>query len=215
MRLATLVSAGALAVMACADNGTIGLSHGAASSAGVGAAAGSTGQGGAASASTGAGGAGSGGAGGSCAPDPDPCGSTATVCGTVDNGCGVQVSCGACPPPQPCINGQCCQPKTCSDPAPGLCGAQPDGCNQIIQCSTACGDDAWMDCGSDGHCQCTDAAGFPGYAEAKTICEGLTWGNTPMYCGDPTPENKADAPVDCHGAGMQGPGPGYLWCCKP
>ena len=78
--------------------------------------------------------------GGSCAPQT--CASQGIACGPAGDGCGNQLSCGACVSPQTCggggVFGQCgfpdggaCQPQTCV--SQGIsCGPAGDGCGNLI-----------------------------------------------------------------------------------
>ena len=86
-------------------------------------------------------------------------------CGPSGDGCGGQIDCGTCPPPDTCggggVFGQCgypdagsCKPKTCAELG-YTCGANGDGCGNVIQCGA-----------------CT----------APEICGG---GGSPSRCGGP------------------------------
>lgn len=73
---------------------------------------------------------------GSCCTPDTTCGSG--ECGPVSNGCGGMTDCGGCPGGTPCMNNQCCVPRSCS----GGCGFQNDGC----------GGNACPLCGSGARC---------------------------------------------------------------
>lgn len=163
----------------------------------------------------------SGGTGG-CQPDPDPCGGA--VCGTVDDGCGNDVECGTCSPGEPCVDGQCCAPKTCADYPEACGGAQRDnGCGGTIFCGDAtCGDGSWMTCGMpEGLCRCEYAIDYPNADAAHATCMALNPNWFAFYCGEPPnldgfPPQNPDAPPGCvalNEKNLQVPGEPRIWCC--
>jgi hypothetical protein len=115
--------------------------------------------------------------GGSCTPNANACAGRA--CGTVDNGCGVQVSCGDCAGNEVCSpNGQCnCQPN--ADSCNGrVCGSVDDGCGNQVSCGSDCsGNDV---CNADGQCVCAPNQDPCGVRECGTVDDGC--GN-PVACG--------------------------------
>lgn len=155
-----------------------------------------------------------GGTGGACVPAANPCGEAS--CGTVDDGCGTQVTCGMCGAGQVCkADGQCCTPKTCAD-YPKACknAVEDDGCGSTIQCGDAiCGDGLWMSCKS-GACGCLAAVNWPpGEDAAQQLCDAfLGTDSVAYYCGADTTE----APDNCYFAGAQvlaAENQPWLWCC--
>ena len=79
-------------------------------------------------------------------------------CGSMGNGCGGTLNCGACPSGQVCTNNTCnlpCTPTTCAAQGKN-CGSIPDGCGGTLSCGT-----------------CT----------APQTCGG---GGTPNVCGSPS-----------------------------
>jgi hypothetical protein len=68
------------------------------------------------------------------------CASVGAVCGSLNDGCGTILNCGACGSGLVCSANQCtaCVPATC--PALGFsCGSAPDGCGGTLQCGTCSG----------------------------------------------------------------------------
>jgi hypothetical protein len=125
---------------------------------------------------------------------PTTCQAEGFNCGTIDDGCGVELDCGDCTPPEVCENNvcvdkcanvQCPTPEECHDagtcdPATGLCSdpsAKPDG--------TAC---------DDGDA-CT---------QTDTCAGGVCIGGNPVVC---TPSDQ------CHVAGTCDPATGL--CSDP
>jgi hypothetical protein len=76
---------------------------------------------------------------------PRSCQAQGIACGPAGDGCGGQLSCGTCTPPQTCGGGThftcsvpdagTCIPKTCKDQGFD-CGANGDGCGGLLQCGT-------------------------------------------------------------------------------
>src|SRR5688572_14395769 len=58
-------------------------------------------------------------------------------CGSVPNGCGVNVQCGTCPAPSICssTNTCGCTPTTCQAQGKN-CGTIPDGCGSTLTCGS-------------------------------------------------------------------------------
>ena len=156
---------------------------------------------------------GTGGAGG-CDPIPYPC--MGLACGTADDGCGVEVTCGTCGAGQVCTAGACCTQKMCAADYLGACkGAmEPDGCGGMIACGdNVCGDGKWMTCKSDA-CACLLASAWaPDDPMPQTSCDVGYPGSTAYFCGEQSPE----VPAGCIFTDVQivtadfSP---WLWCCQ-
>jgi hypothetical protein len=95
-----------------------------------------------------------------CTPNPNAC--AGHECGTVDNGCGVQVSCGECANSEICNNntGQCgaCTPtqNPCGD---RVCGTVDNGCGTSVECGP---DNGNCPAAPDSKCQTGTGACDPG-----------------------------------------------------
>lgn len=153
-----------------------------------------------------------GGAGG-CAPKMYPC--MGLACGTADDGCGVEVTCGTCGAGQVCTAGACCTQKTCAE-YPGACknAVEPDGCGGMIACGDAkCGDGLWMNCKA-GACACLAAAiWIPDDPMPQQTCDTVMFGSVAYFCGADTTE----APPGCVFTDAQilsAEGQPWLWCCQ-
>ena len=92
---------------------------------------------------------------------PTTCAEVGANCGTIDDGCGAQASCGACGGNDVCQDNVCvCQPTTCA--AEGAeCGVIDDGCGVSLDCGGCSG----MDECQANVCvcvprDCTDACGI-------------------------------------------------------
>ncbi len=118
-------------------------------------------------------------------PAPDPsnactplsCTSEGANCGTIDDGCGGELQCGFCSPPETCggagESNQCgCTPIECSDVS-AECGAIDDGCGGEVDCG-GCGDTDW--CGGGGEanaCGCAPSGMSEGIARLGSSVEGI------------------------------------------
>lgn len=113
---------------------------------------------------------------------PRDCATLRANCGALDDGCGTEIDCGACPDGQACGSGGIpnlcgCQPRSCD--ALGVeCGQADSGCGAMVDCG---------DCGGAGTCvagTCTCEATNPcnplGYdcGQALDGCGGM------VSCGD-------------------------------
>jgi hypothetical protein len=97
------------------------------------------------------------------------------LCGTVGNGCGGTLSCGACPAGMTCgaggRDGVCaptpgtCTAKTCDYMGGRYCGTIGDGCGAVLECGSACPDG--QTCGGGG------VAGVCGNGTGGGPCERL------------------------------------------
>jgi hypothetical protein len=111
---------------------------------------------------------------------PTTCAAEGKTCGTIDDGCGIRINCGACAPPQTCggggVENVCgtpdreCVPTTCA--AEGkTCGTIDDGCGIRINCGSCappqtCGGGGIANvCGTMGP-RATDFAGPAARGEA-------------------------------------------------
>jgi hypothetical protein len=96
---------------------------------------------------------------------PRSCGQLGATCGNPNDGCGITLNCGACPPPQTCgaqTPFRCgtpgCAPLTCNpaDGGPARCGTLSNGCGATLTCPTTC--QAPTFCGGGGvpnQCGCS------------------------------------------------------------
>ncbi|MFN8662089.1 MAG: hypothetical protein U0075_09380 [Thermomicrobiales bacterium] len=126
-----------------------------------------------------------------CTPDTNPCGNR--ECGSVDNGCGVDVSCGECTAPEICNSntGQCgCTPD--QDPCGGReCGSVDDGCGQQVACGPNGGACSGSDtCNNAGQCVCTPDPNACAGRECGSVDDGC---GTPVQCGTCTSPETCDA----------------------
>ena len=130
-------------------------------------------------------------------------------CGSLPDGCGGTIVCGACTFPQTCGGGSpsnphvCgCTPKT-SCPAGDNCGTVPDGCGGAVSCGTC---PAPQTCGTPGNpnqCTCTP----------KTTCPaGDNCGTVPDGCGGVVTCGACTAPQSCGGGSPSNPN---LCGCTP
>lgn len=143
---------------------------------------------------TAGGGTGGGGTGGSCTPTT--CVAAGAECGTIDDGCGSQLECGACTAPDTCdANNQCvCTPTTCADEGAN-CGSIPDGCGATLECGTCtapetCGGGGTPNVCGEGTCTPTTCADEG--AECGMISDG---------CSDTLDCGTCTAPESCGGGG--------------
>ena len=101
---------------------------------------------------------------------------SARYCGTVGDGCGSKLECGACPTGQVCNAGVCasanCVPLTCTSGTTRYCGTIGDGCGGTLPCG---------DCAAGSTC---GGGGVPGVCTA-TNCTPITCNPTGggQYCG--------------------------------
>lgn len=137
---------------------------------------------------------------------PATCAAQGKTCGTVPDGCGGTLDCGAC-------TGDTCTPTTCAEQKKD-CGTLSDGCGAMLDCGTC---DAPQSCGAGGTanvCGCvptTCAAankncgtmpdGCGGTLSCGTCAAGDTCGagNVPNVCGKGTctPTTCAAEKKDC------------------
>jgi hypothetical protein len=133
-------------------------------------------------------------------------------CGPAGDGCGNEIQCGACTPPQTCggggTPGQCgapdsgsCAPKTCQDQNIN-CGPAGDGCgNEIPNCGNCTPP---LTCGGGG------TPGQCGFPEAGT-CNPETCSDQNIFCG-PAGDGCGNQiqcgtctpPLTCGGGGVSG-----------
>lgn len=129
-----------------------------------------------------------------CVPNANPC--SDRECGSVDNGCGVQVACGECTGPEICNNnnGVCgCTPT--QNPCAGrVCGRVDNGCGTPVQCG---------ECTSPA--TCNDATGQCVCTPSPNACAGRECGSADNGCGQRVacgPSDGACAGGDtCNAAG--------------
>jgi hypothetical protein len=143
-------------------------------------------------------------------------------CGPAGDGCGNEISCGACTPPATCggggVAGQCgypdaasCTPLTCAQQNIG-CGPAGDGCGNEISCGTCPSGQACGGGGVPGQCGAPDAGScVPTTCAAQNISCGPTGdgcGNL-IQCGPCTP------PQTCGGGGVAGQCGAPYGACVP
>jgi hypothetical protein len=157
----------------------------------------------------------------SCVPGPPTppqctpitCQDQALDCGPAGDGCGNEIQCGSCTPPQTCggggTPGQCgapdggnCTPKTCQDQNIS-CGPAGDGCgNEIPNCGTCVPPQTCGGGGVPGQC------GFPeGGACVPETCadQGIFCGPAGDGCGNEIPScGTCTPPQTCGGGGQPG-----------
>jgi len=103
-------------------------------------------------------------------------------CGTVSNGCGGTVTCGACTAPQTCGGGSPSKANVCgctpltACPAGDTCGAIPDGCGGMVTCGTCT---APQTCGGGSPsnanaCGCTPLTACPAGDVCGTVPDGCS-----------------------------------------
>jgi MYXO-CTERM domain-containing protein len=119
-------------------------------------------------------------------------------CGTISNGCGGTLSCGAaCTAPQSCGGGG--TPNVCGCtaltkcPAGDNCGSVSNGCGGMLSCGPACA--APDTCGGGGTanvCGCTALTKCPGGDNCGTVPDG---------CGGTVSCGSCTAPQTCGGGG--------------
>jgi hypothetical protein len=173
---------------------------------------------------------------------PETCAQQGFNCGPAGDGCGNQLACGACTPPQTCggggqpgvCGGMACTPLTC--PAQGIqCGPAGDGCGDLIQCGncpngTTCGGGGVpgkcgtvactpITCASQG-IQCGPAGnGCGGLLECGPCPAGEACGGSGVsgVCG--APDASTCTPITCASQGIQcgpaGDGCGGQLACGP
>ena len=136
---------------------------------------------------------------------PTTCAAEGRACGTMDNGCGVTLSCGSCPAPQTCggggVEGVCgkpgaeCVPTTCA--AEGrTCGTIDNGCGLTISCGSC---RAPQTCGGGG------VEGVCGECVASTCKDaGRSCGSIDDGCGRKVSCGSCAAPQTCGGGGVEG-----------
>jgi hypothetical protein len=131
---------------------------------------------------------------------PKTCARLRRNCGRVDNGCGDQISCGACAWPETCggggvpnvcggVDGGTCTPTTCAARGKN-CGSIDNGCGESLDC---------------GHCPSGSTCGATIANVCSTPCvpncNGRTCGPD-LVCG--TSCGTCSAPQTCGGGGVSG-----------
>jgi len=125
---------------------------------------------------------------------PTTCTVQGISCGTLPDGCGGTLQCGACISPQQCVNGQCCSPRT-TCPAAQNCGTAADGCGGTLLCGTCSAPQTCGGGGTPNQCGCTPATSCPA---------GQSCGAAPDGCGGTIVCGSCTAPDTCGGGGVAG-----------
>jgi hypothetical protein len=158
---------------------------------------------------------------GSCVPMT--CGQQNINCGPAGDGCGNEIMCGTCTPPQTCggggVPGQCgypdagpCTPKTCGQQNIN-CGPAGDGCGNEIMCGTCTPPQTCGGGGVPGQCGLPDG----GSCQPETCSQqNITGGPAGDGCGNEIMCGTCTPPATCGGGGVPGQC-GYpdAGACKP
>ena len=124
-------------------------------------------------------------------------------CGTVPDGCGGVVSCGACAAPKTCGGGTPSNPNQCGCtpltqcPAGQSCGSASDGCGGMLACGTCT---APLTCGGGGKPGVCGAGCLPKTCAA----EGFNCGMQSDGCTGMIDCGSCAAPETCGGGGKPG-----------
>jgi peptidoglycan/xylan/chitin deacetylase (PgdA/CDA1 family) len=145
---------------------------------------------------------------------PTTCSAQGKNCGSISDGCGGTLNCGACPSGQTCSSANVCQvsctPTTCSAQGKN-CGSISDGCGGTLNCG-ACA--SGQTCSSANVCQASGGTCNPtvtsyqlGKCNATAVYNGKLYkcisqavnvngetagcGTTGVYCGSIAPDNAA------------------------
>ncbi|HEY8038590.1 MAG TPA: hypothetical protein VIF15_02300, partial [Polyangiaceae bacterium] len=155
----------------------------------------------------------------SCVPGPPTpptctpitCQSQNITCGPAGDGCGNQLNCGVCTPPQTCggggIPGQCgapdggsCTPQTCQSQNIN-CGPAGDGCGNALQCGTCTPPLVCGGGGTPGQCGAPDA----GACTPETCSQqNIFCGPAGDGCGNQIQCGTCTPPQTCGGGGTPG-----------
>jgi len=106
------------------------------------------------------------------------CADRGAECGSVSDGCGGTLACGACAGGKTCTANKCvataCAPKTCADLG-AQCGSTNDGCGKTLACGT---------CGVGATCTANKCVVTGGSCTPKTCSSvGATCGSVADGCG--------------------------------
>ena len=136
---------------------------------------------------------------------PATCMSQGITCGPAGDGCGNQLSCGTCTPPQTCggggkpgaCGGTACTPTTCASQHIA-CGPTGDGCGNVLQCGncpngTTCGGG-----GQPGQC------GKPSCTPITCASQGIQCGPAGDGCGNLLECGDCPTGEACGGSGQPG-----------
>jgi hypothetical protein len=154
----------------------------------------------------------------SCVPGPPSAQCTPTTCaaqnlgcGPAGDGCGGQLNCGTCSPPQTCGGGgqfgQCgsmdgghCVPETCAQQNIA-CGPAGDGCGNLIQCGPCTPPQTCGGGGQPGQCGSTDG----GSCTPQTCAQqNIACGPADDGCGNLIQCGPCTSPQTCGGGGQSG-----------
>jgi hypothetical protein len=147
--------------------------------------------------------------GGACSPKT--CAEQNINCGPAGDGCGNEIMCGTCTPPQTCggggVPGQCgvpdgglCKPETCAQQNI-TCGPAGDGCGNEIMCGTCTPPQTCGGGGVPGHC------GYPDAGTCKPLScaqQNITCGPAGDGCGNELMCGPCNLPATCGGGGVPG-----------
>ncbi len=142
---------------------------------------------------------------------PTTCSAQHLNCGPAGDGCGNQLNCGTCTPPQTCGGGgqfgQCgssdgghCVPQTCAQQNIG-CGPAGDGCGNAIQCGPCTPPQTCGGGGQPGQCGALDG----GSCAPKTCAQqNIGCGAADDGCGNLIQCGPCTPPQTCGGGGQAG-----------
>lgn len=130
---------------------------------------------------------------------PLTCAQAGAQCGSLPDGCGGVLTCGACSGGTACGGGgpnlcgsSPCTVKTCAE-MPGACGLVSNGCSELIDCG-ACPTGAT--CGGGGQ------PGMCGCPKPNCAAAGVECGSLPDGCGGSIDCGTCTAPKTCGGGGV-------------
>jgi hypothetical protein len=147
--------------------------------------------------------------GGAC--QPETCSQQKITCGPAGDGCGNELQCGTCTPPQTCggggVSGQCgapdagsCTPRSCAQQNIG-CGPAGDGCGNELQCGTCTPPQTCGGGGVPGQCGVLDSGSC---APQTCQSQGIQCGPAGDGCGNLIQCGTCTSPQTCGGGGVAG-----------
>jgi hypothetical protein len=147
--------------------------------------------------------------GGSCIPLT--CGAQKITCGPAGDGCGNELQCGTCTPPQTCggggVPGQCgapdagaCSPETCAQQNIS-CGPAGDGCGNQLACGQCISPQTCGGGGVPGQCGLLDGGNC---VPVSCAAQHISCGPAGDGCGNLLQCGSCSAPATCGGGGTPG-----------
>ena len=147
--------------------------------------------------------------GGAC--QPTTCSAQNITCGPAGDGCGNELQCGTCTPPQSCggggVPGQCgepdagaCTPKSCAQQNIG-CGPAGDGCGNELQCGACTSPQSCGGGGVPGQCGVLDGGSC---VPVSCASQGISCGPAGDGCGNLQQCGSCTPPQTCGGGGVAG-----------